>query len=146
MPEFMPHYDDDLYVNLQWAPEADVEVLVTGWDNPLRYTQVPEQWDALPGMGRSTPWSGPTATARAGCSPAGIGHGPEAVSHPSFRGLFARGASGRPPARSPSSCPRVRGARARRRLVAHDPGTDGPRHVRGAEAADVLGQEEGATL
>ena len=37
MPEFVPHYDDDLYVNLQWAPDADVEVLVTGWDNPLRY-------------------------------------------------------------------------------------------------------------
>jgi type 1 glutamine amidotransferase len=52
MPESFPHYDDDLYVNLQWAPDADVEVLVTGWDNPLRYTQVPSEWDALPGMGQ----------------------------------------------------------------------------------------------
>ena len=34
MPEFMPHYDDDLYVNLEWAPGADVEVLVTGLGQP----------------------------------------------------------------------------------------------------------------
>lgn len=92
MPEFVPHYDDDLYVNLQWAPEADVEVLVRGWDNPLRYTQVPDQWDALPGMGEEHPlvWTNRYGQGRVFAT--GIGHGPEAVSHPSFRGLFTRGA------------------------------------------------------
>jgi type 1 glutamine amidotransferase len=92
MPEFMPHYDDDLYVNLQWAPGADVEVLVTGWDNPLRYTQVPDQWDALPGMGEehALVWTNRYGDGRVFAT--GIGHGPDAVSHPSFRGLFARGA------------------------------------------------------
>src|SRR3954471_1363225 len=92
MPEFVPHYDDDLYVNLQWTPDADVEVLVTGWDNPLRYTQVPDQWDALPGMGQEHPlvWTNRYGAGRVFAS--GIGHGPEAIAHPSFRGLFARGA------------------------------------------------------
>jgi type 1 glutamine amidotransferase len=92
MPEFVPHYDDDLYVNLQWAPDADVEVLVTGWDNPLRYTQVPDQWNALPGMGEEHPlvWTNGYGEGRVFAS--GIGHGPEAIAHPSFRGLFARGA------------------------------------------------------
>jgi type 1 glutamine amidotransferase len=91
MPEFMPHYDDDLYVNLQWAPGADVEVLVTGWDNPLRYTQVPDQWNALPGMGdeHALVWTNRFGEGRVFAS--GIGHGPDAVSHPSFRGIFARG-------------------------------------------------------
>jgi type 1 glutamine amidotransferase len=92
MPEFVPHYDDDLYVNLQWAPEAEVEVLVRGWDNPLRYTQVPDQWDALPGMGEEHPlvWTNRYGEGRVFAT--GIGHGPEAVSHSSFQGLFTRGA------------------------------------------------------
>jgi uncharacterized protein len=102
----MPHYDDDLYVNLQWAPDADVEVLVTGWDNPLRYTQVPSEWNALPGMGEehALVWTNRYGDGRVFAS--GIGHGPEAVSHPSFRGLAPGAASGPPPARSRSSCPR----------------------------------------
>jgi type 1 glutamine amidotransferase len=92
MPEFVPHYADDLYVNLQWAPGADVEVLVRGWDNPLRYTQVPEEWHALPGMGEehALVWTNTFGEGRVFAS--GIGHGPEAVSYPSFRGLFLRGA------------------------------------------------------
>jgi hypothetical protein len=92
MPEYLPHYDDDLYVNLQWAPDADVEVLVTGWDNPLRYTQVAEEWDALPGMGaeHALAWTNRYGQGRVFAT--GLGHGPEAISHPSFRGLFARGA------------------------------------------------------
>jgi type 1 glutamine amidotransferase len=92
MPPSFPHYDDDLYVNLQWAPGAKVDVLVTGWDNPLRYTQVPEQWDALPGMGaeHAVVWTNRYGNGRVFST--GLGHGPEAISHPSFRGLFARGA------------------------------------------------------
>jgi type 1 glutamine amidotransferase len=65
---------------------------VTGWDNPLRYTQVPDQWDALPGMGEEHPlvWTNRYGEGRVFAT--GIGHGPEAIAHPSFRGLFARGA------------------------------------------------------
>jgi type 1 glutamine amidotransferase len=92
MPESFPHYDDDLYVNLQWAPDADVEVLVRGWDNPLRYTQVPDQWDALPGMGEEHPLVWTNRFGKGRVFGTGIGHGPEAISHPSFRGLFTRGA------------------------------------------------------
>jgi type 1 glutamine amidotransferase len=92
MPEFIPHYDDDLYVNLQWAPDAEVEVLVTGWDNPLRYTQVPAEWNALPGMGQehALVWTNRYGNGRVFAT--GLGHGPEAISHSSFRGLFTRGA------------------------------------------------------
>jgi uncharacterized protein len=92
MPPSFPHYDDDLYVNLQWAPGANVDVLVTGWDNPLRYTPVPEQWDALPGMGaeHAVVWTNRYGNGRVFST--GLGHGPEAISHPSFRGLFTRGA------------------------------------------------------
>ena len=70
---------------------VDVEVLVTGWDNPLRYTQVPAEWNALPGMGEehALVWTNRYGDGRVFAS--GIGHGPDAVSHPSFRGLFARG-------------------------------------------------------
>ncbi|GAA0248553.1 ThuA domain-containing protein [Cryptosporangium japonicum] len=92
MPSSFPHYDDDLYVNLRWDPSADVEVLISGWDNPLRYTQVPSEWNALPGMGDEHPivWTNRYGEGRVYAT--GIGHGPEAVSHPSFRGLFVRGA------------------------------------------------------
>jgi type 1 glutamine amidotransferase len=91
MPASFPHYDDDLYVNLVWPSGADVEVLLTGWDNPLRYTQVPDQWDALPGMGQEHPLAWTTRFGQGRVFATGLGHGPEAVSHPSFRGLFARG-------------------------------------------------------
>ena len=100
MPEFVPHYDDDLYVHLEWAPGADVEVLVKGWDNPMRYTQVPEEWNALPGMGEEHPlvWTNRFGEGRVFAT--GIGHGPEAISHPSFRApVRARRPSGRQPAR-----------------------------------------------
>jgi type 1 glutamine amidotransferase len=92
MPEFIPHYDDDLYVNLEWAADSRVEVLVKGWDNPLRYTQVPAEWDALPGMGKehALVWVNRFGEGRVFST--GLGHGPEAASHPSFRGLFVRGA------------------------------------------------------
>ena len=92
MPEYMPHYDDDLYVNLQWSSDADVEVLVRGWDNPLRYTQVAAEWDALPGMGQEHALAWVTRYGEGRVFSTGLGHGPDAVSHPSFRGLFARGA------------------------------------------------------
>ncbi len=91
MPASFPHYDDDLYVNLVWPEDADTEVLVTGWDNPLRYTQVPDQWDALPGMGQDHPVAWTTRYREGRVFATGLGHGPEAVSHSSFRGLFARG-------------------------------------------------------
>ena len=86
-PETLEPYD----VNLVWSDDADVEVLLTGWDNPLRYTQVPEQCDALPGMGKEHPLAWTTRFGQGRVFATGLGHGPEAVSHPSFRGLFACG-------------------------------------------------------
>ena len=134
MPEFMPHYDDDLYVNLQWAPGADVEVLVTGWDNPLRYTQVPEQWNALPGHGggarpgldqplRRRPGvrQRHRARPRRGLAPVVPRPVRPRLRVGGHRQGHARAARG------------VRGARARRRLVADDPRTDGAGHVRAAK-------------
>jgi hypothetical protein len=67
-------------------------VLLTGWDNPLRYTQVPSQWRALPGMGEEHPiaW---TVEHGAGRSVSiGIGHNVQAIGHPAFRALFPRSA------------------------------------------------------
>ncbi len=92
MPPVFPHYDDDLYVKLEWQPEGTYEVLLTGWDNPLRYTQVPSQWDALPGMGDEHPlaWVVRYGTGRVLAT--GLGHGPKAIGHPGFRALFTRGA------------------------------------------------------
>ena len=89
---------------LHWAPDADVEVLVRGWDNPLRHTQVAEQWHAPPGMGEEDAlvWTNRYGAGRVFAT--GIGHGPEALSYSSFQGLFTRGAewAGRPAACSPS--------------------------------------------
>ena len=42
-PAEFPHYGDDLYVGLEWPEGVRKTVLLTGWDNPLRYTQVPSQ-------------------------------------------------------------------------------------------------------
>lgn len=38
------------------------QTLLTGWDNPLRYMQVPSEWTALPGMGdeHALAWSSAT--------------------------------------------------------------------------------------
>jgi type 1 glutamine amidotransferase len=92
MPLQFPHYDDDLYVNLKWQPEGTYRVLATGWDNPLRYTQVPSQFHALPGMGEDHPvaWTVQYGAGRvfATC----IGHAPKSIGHPGFRALFTRGA------------------------------------------------------
>jgi type 1 glutamine amidotransferase len=92
MPAEFPHYEDDLYVNLDWDPEAPREVLLTGWDNPLRYTQVPSQFHALPGMGQDHPvaWTNRFGDGRVFAT--GLGHGVAAASRPTFQGLFARGA------------------------------------------------------
>jgi hypothetical protein len=50
------------------------------------------QWNALPGMGEEHPlvWTNRYGQGRVFAT--GIGHGPEAIAHPSFRGLFTRGA------------------------------------------------------
>lgn len=92
MPAEFPHYEDDLYVNLDWDPEAPREVLLTGWDNPLRYTQVPRQFHALPGMGQDHPLAWTNRFGAGRIFGTGLGHGTAAVSRPTFRGLFTRGA------------------------------------------------------
>ena len=91
MPAEFPHYEDDLYVNLDWDPEAPVEVLLTGWDNPLRYTQVPSQFSALPGMGQDHPLAWTNRFGEGRIFGTGLGHGVVAASRPTFRGLFTRG-------------------------------------------------------
>ena len=91
MPRQFPHYDDDLYVNLDWEPDAAIEPLLTGWDNPLRYTQVPSQFDALPGMGKDHPLAWTNIYGCGRVFGTGLGHGPAAVSRPTFRSLFSRG-------------------------------------------------------
>ncbi len=92
MPAAFPHYDDDLYVNLEWQPEGTYEVLLTGWDNPLRYTQVPSEWNALPGMGDEHPLAWVVHHGGGRVLATGLGHGPKAIGHPGFRALFIRGA------------------------------------------------------
>jgi uncharacterized protein len=92
MPTSFPHYDDDLYVNLRWHPDSEYEVLLTGWDNPLRYTQVPSEWDALPGMGEEHPVAWVVRYGKGRVLATGLGHGVKAIAHPGFRSLFTRGA------------------------------------------------------
>ncbi len=92
MPASFPHYDDDLYVNLEWQPKGTYEVLLTGWDNPLRYTQVPSEWNALPGMGDEHPLAWVVHYGEGRVLATGLGHGPKAIGHSGFRALFTRGA------------------------------------------------------
>lgn len=92
MPSQFPHYDDDLYVNLKWQPEGSYHVLATGWDNPLRYTQVPSQFNALPGMGEDHPLAWTVEYGEGRVFATCIGHAPKAIGHPAFRALFTRGA------------------------------------------------------
>jgi len=91
-PAAIPHYGDDLYVGLKWPEGVEKTILLTGWDNPLRYTQVPSQWRALPGMGEEHPiaWTVEYGAGRA--VSIGIGHNVAAIGHPAFRALFPRSA------------------------------------------------------
>ncbi|HEY6744026.1 MAG TPA: ThuA domain-containing protein [Lapillicoccus sp.] len=91
-PAEFPHYEDDLYIGLRWPEGVEKTILLTGWDNPLRYTQVPSQWRALPGMGEEHPvaWAVEYGSGRS--VSIGIGHGVNAIGHPAFRALFPRSA------------------------------------------------------
>ena len=91
-PASFPHYQDDLYVEMVRHPEAEIEVLLTAWDNPLRYTQVPSQWDALPGMGTEQPAAWVARYGEGRVLGTSLGHGVEAIGHPGFRALLTRGA------------------------------------------------------
>jgi uncharacterized protein len=91
-PAAFPHYDDDLYVGLKWPEGVKKTILLTGWDNPLRYTQVPSQWRALPGMGEEHPVAWAVEYGDGRSVSIGIGHNVQAIGHPAFRALFPRSA------------------------------------------------------
>jgi type 1 glutamine amidotransferase len=91
-PAAFPHYDDDLYVGLKWPEGVRKTILLTGWDNPLRYTQVPNQWRALPGMGEEHPVAWAVEHGAGRSVSIGIGHGVKAIGHPAFRALLPRSA------------------------------------------------------
>jgi type 1 glutamine amidotransferase len=92
MPAEIPHYQDDIYVDVDWNTATDVTVLLTGWDNPLRYTQVPSQWRALPHMGEDQPvvWVQNFGSGRS--MTVGLGHGVVALSRPLLKAILLRGA------------------------------------------------------
>ena len=74
MPEFVPHYDDDLYVNLAVGAGRRRRGAGDRLGQPAAlHPGARRSGTRCPGWGRSTRWSGPTATATAGCSPPGSG-------------------------------------------------------------------------
>jgi type 1 glutamine amidotransferase len=91
-PAEFPHYDDDLYVGLKWPEGVARTVLLTGWDNPLRYTQVRSQWRCMPGMGEEHPLAWTVEYGQGRSVSIGIGHSTRSISHPGFRALFPRSA------------------------------------------------------
>jgi type 1 glutamine amidotransferase len=91
-PAEFPHYDDDLYVGLKWPAGVGRTILLTGWDNPLRYTQVRAQWRALPGMGEEHPVAWAVEYGEGRSVSIGIGHSARSIGHPAFRALFPRSA------------------------------------------------------
>jgi len=91
-PAEFPHYNDDLYVGLKWPEGAKKTILLQGWDNPLRYTQVPSQWRSLPGMGEEHPVAWAVEYGEGRSVSIGIGHNVQAIGHPAFRALFPRSA------------------------------------------------------
>ncbi|MDR6687752.1 type 1 glutamine amidotransferase [Arthrobacter sp. 1088] len=91
-PSEFPHYNDDLYVGLKWPEGVRKTILLKGWDNPLRYTQVPAQWRSMPGMGDEHPVAWAVEYGAGRSVSIGIGHNVQAMSHPAFRALFPRSA------------------------------------------------------
>jgi type 1 glutamine amidotransferase len=91
-PAEFPHYDDDLYVGLKWPAGVGRTILLTGWDNSLRYTQVRAQWRALPGMGEEHPVAWAVEYGEGRSVSIGIGHSARSIGHPAFRALFPRSA------------------------------------------------------
>lgn len=91
-PAEFPHYDDDIYVNLEWPEGVERTVLLTGWDDPLKYTQAPPQWGSLPGMGEDHPVAWVARYGAGRTFSTGLGHNVKAIDHPGFRSLFPRGA------------------------------------------------------
>ena len=72
----------------EWPEGVAKTILLTGWDNPLRYTQVPSQWRALPGMGEEHPVAWAVEYGAGRSVSIGIGHGVKAIGHPAFRALL----------------------------------------------------------
>jgi type 1 glutamine amidotransferase len=91
-PAHAPHYKDDLYVGLKWPEHVRRTVLLTGWDNPLRYTQVRSQWRVMPGMGEEHPLAWVVEHGQGRVVSIGLGHGTDAIGYPVFRALFSRSA------------------------------------------------------
>jgi type 1 glutamine amidotransferase len=87
-PEFV-HRNDELYANLKWHPEAQVEVLATGWDEHALYGGKARQ--PTPGEGLDQPvlWTHRYGGGRVFVT--ALGHDVEAMQNPYFRLTLLRG-------------------------------------------------------
>jgi len=103
MREYVWTLDDDMYVNLHWAPGAKVHVLATGRDDPAAYDPVvagpkyprsqysKEQVARLAHVGEENPlvWTQDYGHGRVFAFT--LGHGPPALQYDGVTSLLARG-------------------------------------------------------
>lgn len=104
MREYFETFNDDMYTNMYWDPDAKVTVLATAFDDSAQYRPelagpkypahlyTPERLANMQGMDEEHPqvWTVDYGDGRVFCI--SLGHGPDTLQFDGVRGLIARGA------------------------------------------------------
>lgn len=103
MREYVWTLMDDMYTNMRWHPDTQVQVLAAARDDPAAYdarvagpkypasVYGPEQLAKMPGMGQEHPQVWTTEYGKGRVLGFGLGHGPDALQYDGVVGLLTRG-------------------------------------------------------